>query len=220
MHAPGAGHCIDCSRCVQVCPTGIDIRQGLQIECIGCTACIDACDDVMDKVKRPRGLIRYDSLNGFAGKATRWLRARTAVYFVLFLVGAGVSTWALSTVQPGSLGVTRMLGAPYYVDTSYVRNQYMVRLVNKRNEPVRFNVSLAHAPVGAEAKGFEQPLEIGALGEEVRPFIVQIPRHAYTGNVRLRIQLTDAGGQCNLTKEVEFLGPSPELLKDDERDGR
>jgi polyferredoxin len=65
------GDCIDCRRCVQVCPTGIDIRNGLQLECIGCTACIDACDDIMIKVGRPKGLIRYDSFNGFAGKARR-----------------------------------------------------------------------------------------------------------------------------------------------------
>ena len=220
LNTPGAGHCIDCNRCVQVCPTGIDIRQGLQMECVGCTACIDACDDVMDKVKRPRGLIRYDSLNGFAGKLTHWLRPRTFVYFGLFLVGAGVSTWALSTVRPASLGITRMQGAPYYVDTTYVRNQYMVRLVNKRNEPVTFNVALVQGPVGAEAKGFEQAITIGPLGEELRPFVVQVARKVYTGNARLQLRLTDAGGQCDLIKETEFLGPSPALLKEDEADGR
>ena len=220
LNAPGAGHCIDCSRCVQVCPTGIDIRQGLQMECVGCTACIDACDDVMDKVKRPRGLIRYDSLNGFAGKATRWFRPRTFVYFVLFLIGAGVSTWALSTVQPGSLGVTRMQGAPYYVDSSYVRNQFMVRLINKRNEPIQFNVALVQAPAGAEAKGFEQTMTIGPLGEELHPLIVQIPRSVYAGNGRLRLRMTDVGGQCNLIKEIEFIGPSPALLKEDEAEER
>lgn len=220
LNAPGAGHCIDCSRCVQVCPTGIDIRQGLQMECVGCTACIDACDDVMDKVKRPRGLIRYDSLNGFAGKATQWLRPRTFVYFGLFLVGAGVSVWALTTVRPASLGITRMQGSPYYVDAAYVRNQYMVRVVNKRNEPVVFNVVLVQGPAGAEAKGFEQALMIGPLGEELRPFVVQVPRKVYTGNARLQLRLTDTDGQCDLFKETEFVGPSPALLKEDEDEER
>ncbi len=220
LTTPDAGHCIDCNRCVQVCPTGIDIRQGLQMECVGCTACIDACDDVMDKVKRPRGLIRYDSLNGFAGKATRWLRARTFVYFGLFLVGVGVSTWALSTIRPASLGITRMQGAPYYVDTTYVRNQFMVRLVNKRNEPVSFKITLLQAPAGAEAKGFEQAITIGALGEELRPFIVQVSRKVYAGNARLQLRLTDAGGTFEVTRETEFIGPSPALLKEDEADGR
>ena len=216
LNTPGAGHCVDCNRCVQVCPTGVDIRQGLQMECVGCTACIDACDDVMVRLKRPRGLIRYDSLNGFAGKVTRWLRPRTFVYFALFLVGAAVSIWALSTVQPGSLGVTRMQGAPYYVDAAYVRNQFMVRLINKRNEPALFKVALVQAPDGAVASGFEQTLEIGPLGEELHPLIVQIPRSVYAGSARLRIRLTDTTGQCDITKEIEFIGPSASLLKEDE----
>jgi polyferredoxin len=72
----GAGDCIDCRRCVHVCPTGIDIRQGLQMECIGCAACVDACDEIMTKLDRPRGLVRYDSSHGFAGKARRILRPR------------------------------------------------------------------------------------------------------------------------------------------------
>jgi len=220
LNTPGAGHCVDCNRCVQVCPTGVDIRQGLQMECVGCTACIDACDEVMVKLKRPRGLIRYDSLNGFAGKATRWLRPRTFVYFVLFLFGAGVSIWALSTVQPGSLGVTRMQGAPYYVDAASVRNQFMVRLINKRNEPVRFNVVLVQAPAGAVASGFEQAISIGPLGEELHPLIVQIPRGVYTGNSVLHLRMTDPSGRCDITKEIEFIGPSPALLKEDEAEER
>src|SRR4026207_287405 len=81
------GDCIDCKACVQVCPTGIDIRQGLQMECIGCTACIDACDAVMTKLHRPRGLIRYDSQEAFTGGRTRWIRPRIIVYFVLLLLG-------------------------------------------------------------------------------------------------------------------------------------
>ena len=128
----GAGDCIACSRCVHVCPTGIDIRQGLQMECIGCTACIDACDDIMTKVKRPTGLIRYDSQKAFTGGRTRWLRPRTLLYGLLLLVGASVATWALTTVRPANFGVTRMTGAPYVIDAAAVRNQFLVRIVNKR----------------------------------------------------------------------------------------
>src|SRR5690606_38137355 len=70
------GDCIDCRRCISVCPTGIDIRNGLQLECIGCAACIDACDDIMTKIDRPKGLVRYDSLNGLTGKKRRIIRPR------------------------------------------------------------------------------------------------------------------------------------------------
>ncbi|HEY8992114.1 MAG TPA: cytochrome c oxidase accessory protein CcoG, partial [Luteolibacter sp.] len=90
------GDCIDCFRCVNVCPTGIDIRNGLQMECIGCTACIDACDSVMTKIGRPKGLIRYDSLNGLNGKPRRWWRPRVMAYTVLGLLGLaafGVAGW-------------------------------------------------------------------------------------------------------------------------------
>jgi len=82
-----SGDCVACNRCVHVCPTGIDIRHGLQMECIGCTACIDACDEVMTRLHRPRGLIRYDSQSAFAGRPTHWLRPRTLLYGVLLLVG-------------------------------------------------------------------------------------------------------------------------------------
>src|SRR5690606_21433497 len=75
----GVGDCVDCRRCVQVCPTGIDIRNGLQLDCVGCASCIDACDEVMDKLGRPRGLIRYDSPNGLEGKKRRFLRPRVWV---------------------------------------------------------------------------------------------------------------------------------------------
>lgn len=220
LNTPGAGDCIDCHRCVQVCPTGIDIRQGLQIECIGCTACIDACDEVMGRVKRPRGLVRYDSLNAFGGKKTQWVRLRTVLYFALFLVGAGVSTWAFSTLQPASLGITRMQGAPYYIDADGVRNQFLVRLVNKGKEPAAFTVSLTGAPPGASLIGFEQPVEVGPLAEVQHPMVVVVSRRAYAGSSLMRIHLSDASGRCSLDREVEFVGPSPQLLKELENEGR
>jgi cytochrome c oxidase accessory protein FixG len=113
---PGSGDCIACNRCVQVCPTGIDIRHGLQLECIGCTACIDACDEVMTRIHKPRGLIRYDSKTAcrrhhpLAPAAHDPLR-RSARCRRL------VAGWAISTIKPASVGVTRMTGAP----TSWTR---------------------------------------------------------------------------------------------------
>jgi uracil phosphoribosyltransferase len=117
---PGTGDCVSCNRCVHVCPTGIDIRQGLQMECIGCTACIDACDAVMTKLKRPAGLIRYDSQAAFAGNITRWLRPRTFLYGALLAAGASVALWAISTIRPANLGITRMTGARLATPTTIV----------------------------------------------------------------------------------------------------
>ena len=91
--AQGLGDCIDCTLCVQVCPTGIDIRKGLQYECIACAACIDACDDVMDKVGYPRGLIRYDTQHGLEGKPTHVLRPRIIVYGTLLALLIAGFAW-------------------------------------------------------------------------------------------------------------------------------
>ncbi len=218
-HGAGAGDCVDCGRCVQVCPTGIDIRQGLQLECVGCTACIDACDPVMAKLGRPRGLIRYDSLVGLAGGRTRWVRPRTLLYFGLLLAGAAVGAWALASIRPASFGVTRMTGAPYHLDAGIVRNQFLVRVVNKRNAPARFRIELPGAPAGLRRTGLEEELEIAPLGEVVRPLVLQQDRASYAGLLHLRVELRDAAGTFRLSREVEFLGPEAGARRQEVRDG-
>ncbi len=208
-----AGACVDCNRCVQVCPTGIDIRQGLQIECIGCAACIDACDEVMTKVKRPTGLIRYDSLLGFQGKPTKLIRPRTLVYAFFLLVGAAVATWAISTVRPANLGVTRMVGQPYYQDGERVRNQFMLRVTNKTDSEVNLVVRVPDLPAGAVASGVDQAFPIRAMGEELHPLIVQVPLSQWNGSFPLRVVLSDEDGTFTVEKKAEFIGPDPQLLK-------
>lgn len=211
-----SGDCVACNRCVHVCPTGIDIRQGLQMECIGCTACIDACDDVMTRIKRPRGLIRYDSQKAFAGGVTRWLRPRTLLYFVLLLIGASVATWALSTVKPAAFGVTRMTGAPYIVDPDMVRNQFLVRIVNKRNEPARFRLALRNAPEDLCQTGFEAEVQVEGMGELVQPLILQQRRKIYRGPFHFEVRVQDSDGRFTLSRPVEFLGPEARLLREEE----
>lgn len=210
------GDCVDCSRCVQVCPTGIDIRQGLQMECIGCTACIDACDDVMKKLGRNRGLIRYDSQAAFQGRRTRWIRPRTMLYFVLLLAGAAVATWGLSTVKPATLGVTRMVGAPYIVDADAVRNQFLVRIVNKRNTAAKFRVTVMKVPREISAIGFGSEIEIPALGEVVQPLVMLYARKSYAGPAEAIIRIEDLAGTFHLDRQVEFLGPEARLLREEE----
>jgi cytochrome c oxidase accessory protein FixG len=214
------GDCIDCGRCVNVCPTGIDIRQGLQMECIGCTACIDSCDDVMKRLGRAPGLIRYDSQSGFAGARTRWVRPRTLLYLVFLLAGAGVATWAASTVKPASVGVVRMTGAPYIVDTGTVRNQFMLRIVNKRNAPASFSVSVEEGPAGLRQVGFDSAVELAPLAEIVEPLVIQVPRDRYTGPFEFRIRVADTHGGVRIEREVEFLGPEARLLHEEEEERR
>src|SRR5688572_4029562 len=193
--APGTGDCVACNRCVNVCPTGIDIRQGLQMECIGCTACIDACDDVMTRLGRPRGLIRYDSQASFSGGRTQWSRPRTVLYAALLLIGASVTTWALSTVKPANLAVTRMTGAPYIVDAMSVRNQFLVRIVNKRSEPARFSLHVTGAPAGFRQNGFDRTVEVAPLGELVQPLVLQVSRAGYVGPFHFGVRVQDTEGK-------------------------
>lgn len=215
LGTPDAGACVACNRCVQVCPTGIDIRQGLQLECIGCAACIDACDEIMTKVDRPTGLIRYDSLAGFGRGRTRWIRPRTILYGVLLLIGAAVAGFAFTTVKPASFLVMRMTGAAYFVDPTDVRNQFMVRLVNKRNEPVVFHVNVTGLPAGARVTGFTEQVIVGPLAEEVGPLVLVVDRKDYRGPFKFGVEVGTADRDFKLTREVEFKGPDARLLQED-----
>ena len=213
-----SGDCIDCHRCVQVCPTGIDIRHGLQLECIGCAACIDACDDVMAKVRRPAGLIRYDSFTGLGGGATRWLRPRTILYGVLLLVGAAVADFAFSTVKPANFLVYRMSGAAYFVGPNEVRNQFMLRLVNKRTTAATFTVATVGLPAWVRQTGFTAPVTLAAEAESVRPLVLAADRKDYHGPFKFTVQVMDAGRTFTLAREIEFMGPDARLLEEEDRE--
>lgn len=217
LGTPDAGACVACNRCVQVCPTGIDIRHGLQLECIGCAACIDACDEVMTRVHRPTGLIRYDSLAGLRGGRTRWLRPRTIVYGILLLVGASVAAFAYTTVKPASFIVYRMGGGAYFVDRDIVRNQFMVRLLNKRADAAAFEVQV-EAPGYVHRTGLDQPVTLAPMAEQVTPLVLTVDRGRYEGSFRFMVRVRDIAGHFTLQREVEFLGPDPRLLREEDHE--
>jgi len=202
----GAGDCVNCLRCVQVCPTGIDIRQGLQMECIGCAACIDACDTVMAKIQRPRGLIRYDSRHGFEGKRTRWLRPRILLYTGLAALGAIALTFATSTLKPATVSLTRVTGVPYVVESGVVRNQFLVRVLNKRNAPVTFQVEIADGPQSLHWSGAEGGIAVAPLGEEIRTVVLTLPRADLKTELPLRFRVLSSDGTI-IEKPATFLGP-------------
>lgn len=214
---PDAGDCINCHRCVQVCPTGIDIRQGLQLECIGCAACIDACDEIMDKVNRPRGLIRYASDKNLEGQKTQWIRPRTILYTALLFLGASVAAYSFSSIEKAVVSATRMPGSPFYVTDTHVRNQYQIRLINKDAETLTFTAALAveDLPYPIETSGFAGTLTLEPMEETNLTFVVQVPREEFTGPAHLEITVTGNPGDFALTREVEFLGPDPRLLHKD-----
>ena len=144
---PDAADCIDCKKCVAVCPTGIDIRDGVQMECINCAACVDACDSIMDKIGRPRGLIRYASENALAGKSRRTLRPRPVLYGLVLLgliIGLGV---AVSQREPVEVRLTRMPGAYSRLPDGRVQNLMNLRVSNRGGAPMTVQVRVADGPI-------------------------------------------------------------------------
>ncbi|MCB0704946.1 MAG: 4Fe-4S binding protein [Saprospiraceae bacterium] len=142
--APALGDCIDCKLCIKVCPTGIDIRNGTQLECVNCTACIDACDEIMDKVDRPRGLIRYDSYNGIAENKRKIFNGRTIAYSAVLFVLLGINVFLLATRTDVEAVILRTPGLRYQeVDEQYISNLYNYQVINKTGEdvPVEFRLS-------------------------------------------------------------------------------
>jgi cytochrome c oxidase accessory protein FixG len=181
------GDCVDCGRCVVVCPTGIDIRHGMQVDCIACTQCIDACDEVMDKLEKPRGLIRYDSLRGLRGEARRLLRPRLALYAVLAVVGAVVLTFALAGRTPFEATLTRAPGALFVRDGEAVRNSFELHVVNKRDVPGTFAVEVVDRPDGAEVM-VAPHIELAPLASRRLPVVVRTSERLRVGaSVTLRI---------------------------------
>jgi cytochrome c oxidase accessory protein FixG len=215
---PHTGDCIDCYRCVDVCPTGIDIRQGLQMECIGCSNCIDACDAVMHKLGRNPGLVRYDSLRALAGGKRRFFRPRVLLYLFLMLLGLGAMAYSSTKLQPVSVTVTRMTGSPFFITEETIRNQLQLRIINKRNEPVQLQVSaVAENPEGEAtltSAGFTGTLTIAPMAETKQPFILLVPRSEYRGHFPVTIRVIAADESFLVEREVNFIGPDPRLFID------
>jgi len=140
----GLGDCVDCGLCVQVCPTGIDIRDGLQYECIGCAKCIDACDSVMDKMAYPRGLISYTTEQQLENKTSKLLRPRTIGYAVVFLIMVVAFSIKLGIRDAVELEVLRDRGSLYQTSArGYIENAYTLKVVNMSKEPRTFQLSVS-----------------------------------------------------------------------------
>lgn len=207
-----AGDCVDCRRCVQVCPTGIDIRQGLQLECVGCAACVDACDDIMTRLKRPAGLVRYDSHAGLHGGRTRLVRSRTVLYSVLLVLGAGAFAIATTRISPFHAGIVRMGGASFYVDAGVIRNQFQLRLINKCNDASTYQITLlGDVPPAMQIGGIAQTITLPPMGEDLQTLVLTLPQADYRTPIKLRVKVTDAirGGSME-TRVIEYLGPDPQ----------
>jgi cytochrome c oxidase accessory protein FixG len=206
--AKGLGDCVDCTVCVQVCPTGIDIRKGLQYECIACAACADACDEVMDRVGYPRGLIRYTTQNALDGQAKRVFRPRTIVYATLLTLIFAVGLIGLMTRSTIALDVIRDRGA-LYRQTSHdeIENVYFLRILNKDQRAHTYRLAV-EGMEGIRLDG--APLAWKVDGGEVYSVAVRVEvpgNHLHRGH-DIHFLLTDADNPARRVREkARFIAP-------------
>lgn len=206
--APPQGDCIDCHRCVVVCPTAIDIRNGLQMECLACLQCVDACDEVMTRVKRPTGLIRLTSQNELLGERARGvLRPRVLVYGLAFLLVTGTLGASLARRSSFEANVLRPRGAnPFVVDGEVVRNAFEIHLVNKAPGTARFRVEV-EAPVAADIVVGTPEVELASLADARVPVSVSIARQAIGAGVELEVEIERLDSDEAREVKVRFLAP-------------
>ena len=208
--ALGLGDCIDCTLCVQVCPTGIDIRKGLQYECIACGACIDACDGVMDKMGDPRGLIRYTTEHALHGRATHLLRPRMVVYAALLLLAGGALAYSLVTRTPLILDVIRDRNALYReVSGDQIENAYALKVINLDDRPHTYRLVVSGMQ-GLELTAPSEPITVPPGSVSNIPARLDAPASRAGGVHRIALTLAavDAPG-ISVRENTRFIGPSP-----------
>jgi cytochrome c oxidase accessory protein FixG len=205
----GLGDCVDCTLCVQVCPTGIDIRDGLQYQCIGCAACIDACDDVMDKMGYPRGLIRYTTENTMAGQKTHLLRPRIIMYSIVLAVLSIGLIYAISQRMPLELDIIRDRNSLYReTPEGLVENVYILKLINMDEQSHTFKLStsgLEGMQLSMESAVVEVPAgAVRNLPVSLRIDPIVLERTANT--IEFTLQAVD-DPSLSRTETARFLGP-------------
>ncbi len=182
----GLGDCIDCTLCVQVCPTGIDIRDGLQLDCISCGACIDACDNVMDRMGYARGLVRFTSERALQGGRTRLLRPRLVGYAAALLMMIGAFVWALDARPMLSLDVTKDRTLYRENTQGQIENMYSLKVINKTQQHRQYVISLGEGPFELHGRR-----EISLAPGEI-------------ADLPVSVALTDASHSRALSRRLQF----------------
>jgi len=202
-----AGDCIECRACVTTCPTGIDIRDGLQMECIGCAQCIDACDAIMDRVGKPRGLVRYSSETLLAGESLHLLRPRTIIYPILLVLAFGLLAVGLATDESADVTFLRRLGAPYTASLDgTITGQVRIKIQNRSDEERAYLVELL-GYAEAELIAPENPLRVPAGEAATTSIFLLAPQATFTaGEHAIEIRISD-GVDFVGTFEYLMLGP-------------
>jgi cytochrome c oxidase accessory protein FixG len=212
--ALGLGSCVDCTLCVQVCPTGIDIREGLQYECIGCAACIDVCDDVMDKVGYPRGLIRFSTQNGVTNgwdtrqMLRRAMRPRVLIYTGILAAITLAVGLSLFMRTPLKVDVIRDRGAlARMVEQGRIENVFRLQIMNATESPQRYAISVSGLP----GITLDSSAEVEVLSTEVRAVAVRVqipPDAASPGSHPIHFDIRALGDETiQVSEKAAFLVP-------------
>lgn len=206
----GLGDCIDCTICVQVCPTGIDIRDGLQYQCIGCAACIDACDDVMDKMGYERGLVRYTTENTLQGKQTHILRPRVIVYALILMAVTAGAFYSIITRTPIALDVIRDRNSLYReTNSGLIENVYNIKLLNMDSQNHSYTLTVEGMPGLVLKKDTE---ELFVKSGEVIELPVRVQVDAYnlkqrSSSITFTLKANDRD-DLFAVEDARFLGPA------------
>lgn len=206
VSAQSQGDCIDCGRCIAVCPTGIDIRNGHQLECIGCAYCIDACDEMMVKVERPKGLIRYDSQRGVEEKKHRFFRPRVFFYGFMGAVGFTVASFVMVNNDAFEANLLRAKATPFVLENDGVKNGASLHVINKSPESAVFKVT----PSAGSERFIELPvteLEVNPFEGRDLPLVVRVPRADYKAGMKVGLDVHASYTDEVKHVEVKVLGP-------------
>lgn len=205
--AQTTGDCIDCKLCVQVCPTGIDIRNGTQLECVNCTACIDACDDVMIKIGKPKGLIRFASYNSIKDGILKIINARVIGYSFVLIVLLGILSFALITRSDVETTILKVPGTLYQREPGYITNLYNVEFVNKTFTERELEIKIESPATAAITRADGKAIVVPAEGFVKSVYFIRIPEGDVT-NARTAIKLgIYHNGKKLETVKAKFIGP-------------
>ena len=208
LEAKQLGSCIDCSLCVQVCPTGIDIRNGLQYECIGCAACIDVCDDVMDKMDYPRGLVKYTTENKMEGRKTTILRPRIIIYVILLVSILSGIFYSIETRDSVALNILRDRNALYRENfEGTISNSYTIKVLNM--DLIDHDYTLKVTGIEGLQSSIKEPIKVKAGQVLEMPLLLSAEPeslHHTSLTIKLTLQAVD---DINVSTESEgrFIGP-------------
>jgi len=209
--AAGVGDCIDCGYCVQVCPVGIDIRNGLQYQCISCALCIDACNTIMKAIDYPRGLIRYTSENQLNNRPVKRFSLRTVGYGLVLLLAAGLLIWSISTRTQVEMSV-QQVRQPLYVTLAdgSIQNRFEVKINNKQAGTASYQLQVS----GIENMNWEvrpaQEIQLAPGHSAVFQVRVWVrPEHLHQHETDFVFTLSDAQQDVTVYKTVTFIAPEP-----------